>query len=230
VNLAARVARKGNRVVKHWIRLPRARRFGITFHPPNYIYVANLDESSVLIDVGCAADADFSLHMIERFGLRAYGVDPTRKHAPALRALEARTNGRFRHLLYAVTARSGTLTFHESEENVSGSLFEDHTNMRRDSVRSYDVRGLTLRELIEHVGVPRVAFLKLDVEGAEYELLESVRAQDLAPFEQVFVEFHHHALQRYSIADTQAVVRRLESLGRRAVSLDDHNYLFCRSL
>lgn len=214
-------------MVKHWIRLARAKPLGIKFHPPNYIYVANLDESSVLIDVGCAAEADFSLHLMERFGLRAYGVDPTRKHAPALRDLERRTNGRFQHLPYAVAAQSGTLTFHESEENVSGSLFDDHINMRRDTVRSYNVQAVTLRELVEQVGVPRVAFLKLDLEGAEYELLESVSAEDLAPFEQILVEFHHHALERYSTSNTRAVVRRLRSLRREAFSLDDHNYLFC---
>lgn len=70
--------------------------------------------------------------------------------------------------------------------------------------------------------------LKLDIEGSEYELLENISSNELLPFGQIFVEFHHHAVQRYCEADTICLVNKICGFGFRVFSLDDHNYLFVR--
>jgi hypothetical protein len=94
---------------------------------------------------------------------------------------------------------------------------------------SYEVPAVGLNRLREHVGVDRVDFLKLDLEGAEYELLDTVSSEDLAPFAQIFVEFHHHAVAAITIRDTERVVARVCQMGFNAHSLDDHNYLFSKA-
>ena len=59
--------------------------------------------------------------------------------------------------------------------------------------------------------------------------LQSIRAHDLAPFRQIFIEFHHHAVQRYSHIDTRVLVDTVCGFGYKTYSLDDHNYLFVRN-
>jgi FkbM family methyltransferase len=218
----------GRELKKHW-RLRQARRQGLVFVEPNFVYRPDLSPDAVVIDAGCSYEADFSVYLIRQHGVRAFGVDPTRKHAAALRALEAKYPGRFKHLPCAISAADGTLTFHESRVNESGSLFADHVNVVHDETTSYDVEAVTLNTLLKRVGVETVDMLKLDLEGAEYDLFERATADDLRPFKQLFVEFHHHAVSHFADADTRRLVERISGFGFRAFSVDDHNYLFHRA-
>jgi FkbM family methyltransferase len=229
MSLIGRVGRRIRRELKKHSRLRQARREGLVFVEPNFVYRPDLSADAVVIDAGCSYEADFSVCLIRRHGVRAFGVDPTRKHAAALGALETQHPGRFQHVPWAIAATDGALTFHESRVNESGSLFTDHINVVQDETTSYDVEAVTLATLLKRIGVETVEILKLDLEGAEYELFERMTADDLRPFQQLFVEFHHHAVSHFRDADTRRVVGRISGFGFRAFSVDDHNYLFYRA-
>lgn len=229
LNVFKRIFRKIIRESKFYLRIIEAKKAGIAFAKPNYIYLDVFDESSIIIDVGCADDADFSVYTIEKYGLRAFGVDPTLKHAESLRMLEEKTNGRFKHLQLAVSSVEGPVVFNESSENVSGSLCSDHFNVLNDTCRSYEVEAVTLEGLIQKVGAEKVDLLKLDIEGAEYDLLSKITEDDLSPFRQIFIEFHHHALESFSKRDTKAIVKSICEKGFDSFTLDDHNYLFFKN-
>lgn len=228
MNLFSRILRRIRRTLKINQRRRQAQRLGLRFIPPNFIFFARFSPDSVIVDAGCSYEADLSRHMMSAYGARAFGVDPTHKHADALHALEQESGGRFTYIQAAIAAQDGTLTFNESLTNESGSIFNDHYNMRNFESRSYQVEALSLPGLLQRLGVPQVDLLKLDLEGAEYDLLNAVSAADLAPFQQIFVEFHHNAVPHLTPADTQARVQRLEGLGLRSFSLDDVNVLFYR--
>jgi len=203
------------------------KRLGMTYYDPNYVYFDSFDRSSVVVDVGCGYEAEFSRHMIARHGLKAYGVDPTRKHVPFLAKLVASSGGRFIHLPFAVAREGRVLTFHESRENESGSLLAEHTNVRRDETTSYEVEAVSLAQLKSRIDADEIAFLKLDLEGAEYDLLRDVSSSDLTSIDQLFVEFHHHCTD-HTIAETNAIVARIAAIGFDVFTLDRHNFLFSR--
>jgi FkbM family methyltransferase len=163
--------------------------------------------------------------MMETYSARAVGVDPTRKHAPHLHALEKSSVGRFTYLPVAIAATHGMLEFHESAQNESGSLLASHSNVRSDNISTYEVEALTLRGLRDRVGTD-VDLLKLDLEGAEYALLAGPTRDEVAPFRQIFVEFHHHAISNRSRSDTRACAARLEEVGFESFTLDGDSYLF----
>jgi len=216
------------RKIKFWLRIKNAMLLGITFVEPNYIYKDTFDNSSILIDVGCASDPDLSKHMLNKYGLRAFGVDPTLKHAFALRALEENTKGRFKHIQAAVTVKDGKITFYETFDKESGSAVSHHSNATNEATKSYEVESVSLKTLLARAGVTKVDFLKLDLEGAEYELLKNITAEDLKPFKQLFVEFHHHCTS-YSKRDTKATVQSLCDKGFRSFTLNDRDFLFFRT-
>lgn len=226
MSLIGRATRRIGRELKKHTRLRRARREGLVFVEPNFVYRPDLPPDAVVIDAGCSYEADFSVCLIRRHNVRAFGVDPTRKHAAALRALEGQNGGRFVHLSCAIAAADGVLRFYESSVNESGSLLDDHVNVVRDEITSYDVEALTLSSLLKRLALSRVDLLKLDLEGAEYAILEGATAEVLRPFRQIFVEFHHHAVTDYSERDTRRIAARVCGFGFTAFSLDDHNYLF----
>lgn len=215
-------------LLKSW-RLLLAKRLNIRYVSPNFIYIPNLSVGSIVIDAGCSYEADFSLYMIKEYGLRAFGVDPTQKHKKALSLLEQRYKGHFIHLPFAITAKDAELEFYESKENESGSICQDHVNVKSDEITMYKVRGLSLQSILKEVNAKFVDMLKLDLEGAEYELLHHVERDSLEPFNQIFIEFHHHAIDRFHIMDTKNIVAKICSFGFKKFSLDDHNYLFYRA-
>jgi FkbM family methyltransferase len=224
IQRGVRAARRRAKIAR---RRREANKRGIASAPPNYIYLDLLGPESTVIDVGCGFEAEFARHLIATHGVRAFGVDPTRKHAPWLHAIERQVD-RFKHLPLAVAAVDGVLTFHESVRNESGSLFDTHTNVTNGDIRSYEVEAVTLPSLLQRIGVYTVDLLKLDLEGAEYALLSDAGWEDLACFRQLFVEFHHHAIAERTQRDTQEMIAKVERRGFKSFSLDDHNVLFYR--
>jgi len=226
MNIVKRVLQKGKREYKKATRLQQMRHMGIIHFPPNYLFNNNLSNNGVVVDVGCSHEAEFSLYMIEHYSQKAFAVDPTKKHREALTILEEQYSGRFVHLPLAVSAVDGYLTFHESKTNESGSILNSHVNVQNDETTEYEVESVSLRSLRKKTGVDKVEILKLDLEGAEYELLDSVEEDDLRSFNQIFVEFHHHAIDRYNEDDTRRLVEKLVGYGFKSFTVDDLNYLF----
>jgi len=218
--------------INNWVALKispiRAMKLGVVFYPPNYIFYDSFSSESVIVDVGLGSKAEFSEYLIKKYGLKAYGVDPTKKHERALKELEAETNGKFTHLPMAVSSQNGFVEFHESCENESGSIRADHVNVRKDKTRSYQVKSVQLKELVRETGYEKIDFLKLDLEGAEYDLLQGVEKDDLCIFGQIFIEFHHHCTA-HTENDTLDIVTLISSKGFKSVTLDQHQYLFSKS-
>jgi FkbM family methyltransferase len=228
VSIVNRIWRRVQRFGRRVSRIPQARKLGIVEAAENCLYLNRFSTISNVVDVGCADDANLSLHVIEQHGVRSFGVDPTRKHKPALDRHVAQQGGRFVHVPVAVSDVSGVLTFHESVHNASGSLESDHHNVRDADTRSYEVTAVTLDGLLETIKLGSADYLKLDLEGVEYRVLEAASRETLDKFGQIFVEFHHHCMPQYSQASTRAIARKMESYGFSSFSYDDHNYLFYR--
>lgn len=53
-----------------------------------------------------------------------------------------------------------------------------------------EVNTLTLNEIIEHNGIQKCNFLKLDCEGAEFEILEGLNEQHYNKIEKICLEYH----------------------------------------
>jgi FkbM family methyltransferase len=227
-NIFVRAARRLTKDMEKSRALNALRRQGVAFEAPDFIYFPRLNANSRVIDVGCSFEADFSQTMIRNFGAKAFAVDPTRKHAEALKQLEKKYDGKLVYLPFAVCDRDGTLTFHESKTNQSGSVRADHVNVMTDEIVKYDVTAVSLTSLLQHVGGGEIDILKLDTEGAEYDLLNDVTREDLRPFKQMFIEFHHHAVDKYDQADTQRIVDRITGFGFKPYTVDNANFLFER--
>ncbi|MBY0533697.1 MAG: FkbM family methyltransferase [Rickettsiaceae bacterium] len=226
-NLLDRVLNKFNTFYLKRRRLMYARRIGLNYQKPNFIYFPNrLKESVIVIDAGCSYEADFSKYMIKNYSVTSFAVDPTLKHQNALKKLESILEPRFKYLQCALGPKDERVLFYESKTNESGSLLNRHVNVQNDEHISYYVDVYNLNTLRSKIGAEDIEILKLDLEGAEYQLIDSLRKEDIESYKQIFVEFHHHAIDMYSFNDTIKCVDKMKSFGFENFTLDNHNYLF----
>lgn len=196
--------------------------------PNYYLFINRFDQQSTIVDVGCGFDADFSMYMIDTYNLKAIGIDPTQKHKESLENLVKKNNDKFSYKPLAISEKDGQITFNESIRSTSGSILDEHINVSGKETQKYSVESVSLKNLPKRLGLNKIDYIKLDIEGAEYELIDSLNKEDLTKYNQIFIEFHHHALPQYSKADTIKMVRKIESLGFKSFTLDNHDFLFYR--
>lgn len=217
---------------KTWIMIGKIKDIKVIIPNPKipnyYLFKNKLNVDSVIIDVGCGFDADFSVYMINKYGLKAIGIDPTLKHRGSLANLSDKMRGRFSHKLLAISAVDGKIIFNESKNNVSGSILKDHKNIKNNDIKTYEVESVSLCKLPDYLHLPKIQYIKLDIEGAEYDLIERSKKEDLEKYEQIFIEFHHHAIPQYSKQNTLDSADKMKKLGFKSFSIDNHNFLFYR--
>lgn len=163
-------------------------------------WIRHIDpKQGAAICVGAGADVSFDLEL-HRLGYRTYTVDPT----PAAGEFVPRHAPQLSFLPVGVWHHSGEVAFaQDSTWGDSWAIEETLTERVRD-VRRF--RVLTVKDLIAHTGEDTVAILKLDIEGAEHQVIRSMIRDDVRP-ECFCVEFDdyrlhkvfasHHALTRY---------------------------------
>ena len=226
---STRIALRKIKVVFHKLLSIRGkRRYNIISVKPNYQIVNKLNENSIVVDLGTGEDADFSQDLIQRYGLRIFGFEPTRKHHGNLDSVVEKTKGHFKYVKYAIADADGKRIFFESLTNVSGSFFKDHINIKRDKIRSYEVDAIRFDRIFDILGIGNIDLLKMDIEGGEYAVFASANVVTLGKIDQIAVEFHHDTIDHFSLADTNRVIRALETVGFESYTEDYTNYLFFR--
>jgi FkbM family methyltransferase len=190
---------------------------GWTFNP------TALDAHSVVYSAGIGDDISFDLGLIERFGVTVHAFDPTPKSLEWLRSQPLPANLVVHD--YGIAAHDGELTFYRPENPayMSLSVVERATPTATISLPVRELAGI-MREL----GHSSIDLLKIDIEGAEYAVLQDLVARAI-PIRQLLVEFHHRfpGIGNYK---TQKAIDLLESNGYRlfAISPSGEEYSFLK--
>jgi len=231
---------------KHWNRLKRSlrRRWREWRLPSGYERLGTryggwwLDSRAVgpqplLIDCGLGEDISFPAAFLQRFaGAKVIGVDPNPRSLAYCRANCPPGMDILDAAFWTVAGQ--TMTFHlpraperlpKGADGVSGSLDGSHEYV--DGGERIDALTVDLDALLARAGREECAILKLDVEGAEYELLADLAARKrLSAARQVLVEFHH-GVTRHTPDDTRRTVELLAAAGLRLAHTEGRNYIFC---
>ena len=179
-----------------------------------------LDASSICYSGGVGEDTSFDVELIDRFGCTVFAFDPTPraiKHAEAV----ARMNRHFRFLPVGLWSTDTEVKFYvpSNDEHVSHSI----TNLQRTS--SYIVVPVrSLRSVMRELGHTRIDLFKLDIEGAEHEVLRAMLDDGIRPTI-LCLEFD----QPVGVRRLQRSVRRLSAAGYQRVSTDGWNHTFVLS-
>jgi hypothetical protein len=91
-----------------------------------------------------------------------------------------------------------------------------------------NVTTTSLLELLSDTGRAQCAVLKLDIEGAEYKVLEELcQSAAIRKTQQLLVEYHHE-VTHHSLRETSASVDLIQEAGFNLVHIESRNYIFSR--
>lgn len=172
--------------------------------------LARLDADSVVYSVGVGFDIGFDLDLIAATGASVLALDPTPDVIGWI-SEQASLPSQFQFHPVGLAWQDGELAFAPPQrpDAVSGTL------VAADGVAGhYLVPVKRLATLMQEFGHQHIDLLKLDIEGAEYQVIDDMLASGIYP-DQLLVEFHHgkRAKGRYPVAATHARVCALQQLG-----------------
>jgi FkbM family methyltransferase len=185
-------------------------------HLGHTILVAPLrGKRPVVFDCG-SNEGEFALWAQLQFNARVYGYEPD----PRLFArLPLHGSSDISFFQKAVTGKVGTAQLHLGEKQCSSLHFSEKIAGGPDET----VVTSTLEAEMSRLGVESIDLLKLDIEGAEIEVLQTTPAEVLRRISQITTEFHDF-LQPSDVPAIRATIARMKSLGFRALFFSTRTY------
>ena len=178
-----------------------------------------LDQGSIVYSLGVGEDIAFYLFVIERYGVEVHAFDPTPSSIEMISTADL--PNRFHFHPWAITAKDGTLNFYPRVKK-DGSKSDIMFTMIAEDASSEDaieVPAFCLSSALTRLGHSRIDVLKMDIEGAEYEVLEGLLASPIKP-NQLLIEFHHR-FPAIGIEKTADMIGRLQKAGYKIFAISE---------
>ncbi len=153
-----------------------------------------LDVGSVVYSLGIGDYIDFDLGVIERTGCSVYAFDPTPDCRCYIESSEL--PDQFHFHAWAAAGEDGTLTLYPRVK-ADGSLSDKMFTLQPEAASAdvgISLPALTIPSIAEKLGHTRIDLLKMDIEGAEYDVIDALLASPIRP-RQLLIEFHHRFME-----------------------------------
>lgn len=195
------------------IRIPVIKDGGWWFTPKN------LNADSIVYSLGVGDDIDFDLSVIEKYSVEVHAFDPT---PSAIDMLDGKDlPQRFKFHPWAVTASDGNLTFYPrlrkdgTKSDVMYTMIAEEQTIN-DAIK---VPAYSLATISDKLGHDRIDLMKMDIEGAEYEVLDGLLSSSIKPT-QLLVEFHHR-FPGIGLEKTADIIERLRGAGYKIFAISE---------
>jgi FkbM family methyltransferase len=185
------------------------------------IVVTGLNSDSVVYSFGVGEDASFDVALIDKFALTIHAFDPTPKSIEWVK--RQGFSDKFVMHSYGIAAFDGDVSFNppENPDHVSHTILDrPSTNTKAISVPVKKISTITQELRHDHIHI-----IKMDIEGAEYDVIEDIYKFDVRP-EQILIEFHHR-FPGVGIKKTREAIKKIRSMGYQLFSVSDTNEEYC---
>jgi FkbM family methyltransferase len=183
-----------------------------------YVVPELLNESSIVYSFGIGEDISFDESIIKNHRCRVFGFDPTPRSIQWINSQREKLSPRFNFFEYGISDRSGPVEFHlpKNSGHVSGSVVSQNNVSDTNLIQ---VEMKSLNDIVTGLGHKRIDVLKMDIEGAEYRVLESILSAAI-PIDQIVVEFHDRFFEDGRLKSINAV-NRLREHGYEIFGISD---------
>lgn len=167
----------------HKALISNLKKAGFGEHCTHYLFNSAISSKSVVIDLG-ANEGCFYSTLNAEYNCRCYAVEPSPR---LFNRLPKNNNSSVFN--FAICKTDGPVFFFLSDNSEANSL--DQAIASQWGFREKTtVEGITFENFLEKINVGSVEVLKVDIEGAELDMLESITASRLNSISQITIEFH----------------------------------------
>lgn len=145
-----------------------------------------IDNLDVVIDVGANVGL-FTEYCLRKGASKVYSVEINDKAIDTFKQIHgSRENVKL--ITKGLSAESGEIEVYLDPENsLVSSVIQTHTSGLSISKK---VQMMSLKELLDSENIQHVNLLKIDVEGAEYDIFKSIDSEILSKVDYILMEFH----------------------------------------
>lgn len=152
----------------------------------HWVYCTTLDRDSVVLDFG-ANKGDFSGSIVKRYKSQCYAIEPNEAMIQFINKRNIKV------IQAAIGTINGYFDFYINSNPEASSFYKDFQNLWPTSEKE-KVRCVTLSTLLQQLSLvdKKIELIKLDIEGAEVEVINRIDKNQVKWINQITVEFHHH--------------------------------------
>ena len=182
---------------------------------------SKLNSNSVVYSVGVGSNIDFDLALIEELKLAVYAFDPTPRSIEWIKKQSLSKS--FKFIPVGLGSNDGEMEFFppRKESSTHFSPIDRYDNLGVETIKA-PVK--TLKSLAQEFGHQTIDLLKMDIEGAEYDVIDNLEEQGVE-INQILIEFHH-MYKGISLDDTKNAIDKLRKLGFELFHISDRTYEF----
>ncbi len=193
------------RASKHKIKMLRANKWRIETHlqPTEqlhkewhgtiyggfYVHPDILKQNDCVVSIGIGKDISFDRSLINKYKVQVFAFDPTPKSIEWLENQKNLPVG-FKYFNFGISADcDGKMTFFLPKDSKAVSASLQLSSVMSES-NSIQVEMRTFKSLVSILPTKKISILKMDIEGAEYDVLETIFDDPEVKIDQILVEFH----------------------------------------
>ncbi len=167
-----------------------------------------LNRNSIVYSFGIGTDISFDKKVIKKHQCSVFGFDPTPQSISWIN--EQKNLNSFHFYKYGIGPKTEIVDFFlpANPKQISGSLLNHEYT---DANRKVAAQMKTFGDIATELGHKHVDVVKMDIEGAEYQVLQTVLESSIS-IDQILVEFHDRLLEGHSL-NSKIAVEMLKNKG-----------------
>lgn len=189
------------------------KRFGDLIKSPYHIYPNYLTKNSIIYSGGIGGGISFEMQVSKEFNSKIFLFDPTPTGAKTMTKIPDK-NMSFVKL--ALADYSGNLNLSSPKNPKEGSYTMGG---------SLSFPCTSLRDFMKKKGHKKIDLLKIDIEGAEYMVINDILKNKI-PVSQIAVELHHR-FKGIGYLKTIILIKNLYKAGYKLIykNIDDYTFI-----
>ena len=97
----------------------------------------------------------------------------------------------------ALAGKSGSRDLKLALDSINHHLLSDFDKIEKEDCRHEKVSVITLGDFLRENNIGKIGLIKMDIEGGEYEIFESLSAEDFSKIGNVILEYHNYFGRHY---------------------------------
>ena len=184
-----------------------------------------INDQSTIYSFGVGDNISFDLALEEEFKCKIFLFDPTPRSIEWLKKQNLSSN--FSFFPFGLADYDGYADFVPPKEANHVSYSYVKNSNQEGNKTNLEVKKLST--IMKELGDNKIDILKMDIEGAEYDVIENIIA-DKIDIHQILVEFHHR-MKGIGAGKTRNAIRLLKNVGYKifSVSANGEEFSFIKT-